>query len=263
MRPGTPATGPCRLGEAERRVFSQHGLDGVLERVFECAGTDSRLFIEIGTQAAMQCSTRHLRVRHAFRGYMFDDGHEDCRIGLKKTFVDPGEVVGLVTSTLAEGDPQRSVPATTPAHLDLLAIDTDGGDFRLWQSLCNGGVRPRVVVLEVALRESRRGMVPLPLMESLSRSCGYSLVHTVCNDAVFVRADVVAAAAERGSPFIRVGDLAWHLSREERRLQATEALEKDRASFFNAGLQGRTFESLSAIDPDAEHLHNGVLSHEG
>ena len=74
--------GRCELLKSERKVYSQHGVDGVLEEVFKCVGVTNKIYVEIGTQYGFQCSTRNLRVAHGFKGYMFDDGYEDDRIGL-------------------------------------------------------------------------------------------------------------------------------------------------------------------------------------
>jgi len=232
--PGKPLKcGPCRLHESERRIYSQKGLDGVLEELFRCIGVSTASFIEIGTQDGSQCSTRYMRVAHKFAGYMFDDGHEDSRIGLRKLYIRPTEIASLLNVTLRTGDKSRGVPPLESNNLDLLAIDTDGGDYGIWQALCQGRVKPRVVVLETNSNNpepspepflealaagrpiSRHGFPPCPLrlLDKLSSRCGYVLVHTVQQDAVFVRRDVLRSS-QPCRTFPNAGNVNFFLKRE-------------------------------------------------
>jgi hypothetical protein len=44
-------------------VYSQLGEDGILERIFECIGEGGKRYVEFGTEACSECTTRRLRER--------------------------------------------------------------------------------------------------------------------------------------------------------------------------------------------------------
>eukprot|EP00434_Breviolum_minutum_P024002 symbB.v1.2.021182.t2/scaffold1779.1/size154953/10 len=213
----------CRLLGSERKVYSQYGLDGVLEAVFKCIGVTTKSFVEIGTQDGTQCSTRYLRTAHGFVGYMFDDGNEDERIGLQKGFLEPSFAASLINATLRNGAGIR-VPKMTPFQLDLLAIDTDGilagwnqkgMDYELWRSMC-ASIRPRVLVLEEWNVERLR-------LYRLAKRCGYLLVHKVLQDMVFLRKDVLPAACQPP----HVGDVDFWQKRERFRALLAEIVASE------------------------------------
>eukprot|EP00439_Symbiodinium_sp_Y106_P061683 s2229_g9.t1 len=218
---------PCSLFKKERKVYSQYGLDGILEQIFRCIGVTTKVFVEIGTQYGVQCSTRFLRVAHGFLGYMFDDSNSDERIGLQKVFMKPTFAASLVNSTVRAGSARRGVPGIVPSQLDLLSMDTDGMDFVLWRSMCPS-IRPRVLTLEAewaGIAHWHGKAAITRKIYSLARACGYVLVYVVLHDMVFVRKDVFEQSHSCRSWDKSAGDLNFFLAREERRAQLARERE--------------------------------------
>jgi len=59
------------LAAHERRVYSQFGEDGVIERIFECIGTTNRYFVEFGASDGITLSnTANLRLNHGWSGLL-------------------------------------------------------------------------------------------------------------------------------------------------------------------------------------------------
>jgi len=82
----------------ERRVWSQHGEDGVVLAILEDIqlGVDERVYVEIGTEDGTQCNSRVLREGLAgkeWRGFMFDNTYENASIGLIKETITPGATI--------------------------------------------------------------------------------------------------------------------------------------------------------------------------
>eukprot|EP00928_Gymnodinium_smaydae_P075364 TRINITY_DN58386_c0_g1_i1.p1 TRINITY_DN58386_c0_g1~~TRINITY_DN58386_c0_g1_i1.p1 ORF type:complete len:510 (+),score=36.78 TRINITY_DN58386_c0_g1_i1:57-1586(+) len=232
---------PCNLLDSERMVYSQKGGDGVLETIFACVGVASKSYVEIGTQSGRQCNSRYFRVAHGFRGYMFDDGHEDQRIGLAKVFVSEALAAELINTTLKAGSRDRQIGPIALSQLDFLSTDTDGGDYVLLRAILRGMVRPRVIVAEIdaspkfdengtrfAEATSRNEVVrnllaPLRVMNRLLVSFGYVLLHVVYRDAYFLRRDILRHA-QRYRSFRHVGDVDFFISRERERSELFRAL---------------------------------------
>ena len=222
-----------------QQVYSQYGADGVLEEAFRCIGVTTKVFVEIGTQQGVQCSSRHLRVAHGFLGYMFDDSYADERIGLQKTFMEPSFAASLVNSSLRAGDRTRGVPKVSSFQLDLLAMDTDGMDYVLWRSMCSK-IRPRVLMLEAGWPAGPHWKEHTRLCKRISnlcRRCGYVLVHQVVHDMIFIRRDVLEASRYCRS-FRHDGDLDFFVGRERARERVASAVG---GSF---GANGFTFEAM-------------------
>lgn len=48
------------LGDFEKKIYSQHGEDGVLEKIFELIGTDSKYYVDLGVQDGNTSNTLYL-----------------------------------------------------------------------------------------------------------------------------------------------------------------------------------------------------------
>lgn len=47
--------------------LSKVGEDGIIEAVFECLGTKDKFYVEFGTEACTECTTRYLREKKGWR----------------------------------------------------------------------------------------------------------------------------------------------------------------------------------------------------
>lgn len=171
------------LARFERRVYSQHGEDGVIERIFECIGSGSRHFVEFGAGDGVSVSnTAHLRLDHGWSGLLMDGNPRLAGGPVVLARVDAENVEALFE--------RHGVPAV----FDLLSIDIDGNDYWVWKALER--FTPRVVVIEYniffGLRHSKTMAyaadhewdestyhgASLAALHKLGRSKGYSLVWT-------------------------------------------------------------------------------------
>ena len=114
----------------EKKVYSQNGEDGVLERIFEILKIKDGKFIEINTS-----------------GGIID----------AKYLVDEKKWQGLSLSQykiVAQGFKAKDIgrmlrePTATPHRANLLIIDVDGLDFYVLDGALNSGYLPEVIMVE-------------------------------------------------------------------------------------------------------------------
>jgi hypothetical protein len=187
------------------QVYSQGGEDGVLRRIFERIGADTRSFVEFGAWDGMHWSnTANLRLRHGWTGLLLEGSDRADGELVKRERVDAENIEAL----FARYD--------VPYEFDLLSIDIDGNDYWVWKAITN--YSPRVVIVEYNIffqsemaktiaydaghvwDKTRHGLyhgASLAAFDKLAEEKGYRLVYTepYCPNAIFVRADLIAADA--------------------------------------------------------------------
>lgn len=164
------AGSPISFDDAGLSVFSQNNEDGILMYIFSLIGMTSRRSIEIGcdlsgsTIGIPEGNTINLIVNFAFDGLIVDidpakasairhffaralttqHHHAPSRNGVPAHFFSPAILAREVRVDNID-DVFRDGGFT--GEIDLLSIDTDGEDVRMWLSV--EAVSPRVVVIEV------------------------------------------------------------------------------------------------------------------
>jgi hypothetical protein len=217
------------IREAEFRVFSQWGEDGIIQYLLSKIPTPNRTFVEFGVQNYAESNTRFLMTNDNWRGVIIDasdapnaflaqrglDWRHDIRV--ITAFITAENIDALLRSGGAEGD------------IGLLSIDVDGNDYWILQAI--GAVSPRILVIEYNSIFGREHELTIPYRSDFVRSDahpsnlyfgaslaaifrlatakGYRFVgsNSAGNDAFFVRADVAG-----GLPSPTVAD-AWVESR--------------------------------------------------
>jgi hypothetical protein len=108
------------LNNYERKVFSQHGEDGITLKIVESLYTETpcnKYYVEFGVESGAECNTRVLREQYGWTGLMMDGRYEDANINLKREIVAKENVVQLFQKH------------AVPEHIHLLSVDIDYNDF--------------------------------------------------------------------------------------------------------------------------------------
>ena len=123
----------------EKKVFSQYGEDGILEKIFETIGTTNKYFVEFGSDGLENSmgNTSYLRTL-GFDGLLME-GHSHR--GTNRVYDVKYEFV------TAENIENLFEKYNVPLEFDLLSIDIDGNDFYVWDAIKK--YKPRVVVIEI------------------------------------------------------------------------------------------------------------------
>lgn len=214
---------PSSLAEAEFRVFSQFGEDGILQHLVSKVGPLPDVFVEFGVEDYTEANTLLLLLKDNWRGLILD-GSEDAIASVREREMfwrhDLSAIAAFVTrenvNSLISG-------AGFDGEIGVLSIDIDGNDYWVWEGL--DAVEPVIVVAEYnSLFGAERAVsVPydpsfqrtrahhsnlywgcsLPALCHIARQKGYVLVgsNSAGNNAFFVRegreADLPVLSAER------------------------------------------------------------------
>ena len=191
------------LNVYQKRVLSQWGQDGVIEKIFDIIGTTNKYFVEFGSSGndSGMGNTAYLR-RHGFNGLLMDGSERpynndvnDKKYDVKIEFITSSNINKLFKKY------------NVPEEFDFLSIDIDGQDFHVWNKLEN--YSPRVVSIEMNYHILPGKDYVMHLhdnhvwggnewygssitsLKKLGNKKGYSLVCTCMSDAIFIRNDLI------------------------------------------------------------------------
>lgn len=122
------------LFKYEKRIFSQNGEDGILEKLINDINITTKESLEIGSGNTNECNTRNLS--HWTKTY-FDKDFENPLIRLYKHKVTENNINNLINYYHLN-------------NISLLSIDIDGQDFYIWKKLSSAF--PIIVVIEYNCR---------------------------------------------------------------------------------------------------------------
>lgn len=136
----------AHLRDAEFRVFSQWGEDGIIDWLVSRIPDIKQSFVEFGVQNYRESNTRYLLTAQNWRGLVLDGSKahiEDIRsqdiywrheLQAKCAFIDRDNINSLIAESGLKGE------------IGLMSIDIDGNDYWVWQAI--EVVSPAIVVCE-------------------------------------------------------------------------------------------------------------------
>lgn len=203
-----PADAP--LADAELRVFSQFGDDGILEHLLGHVGAVPERFVEFGVEDYREANTRMLLQRRNWVGLVMDADAENVeairrdRISWRhdltavRAFVDRENIDGLLRAHGFEGE------------IGLLSVDIDGMDYWVWDAIT--AVDPVLVVVEYNSVFGSRAAVTVPYQARFDRRDA----HPSCLYFGASLAALCGLAAKKGYAFVgsnSAGVNAWFVRR--------------------------------------------------
>ena len=132
--------------EAEFRVFSQFGEDGILQYLIAQVPIENEVFVEFGVQDYRESNTRFLVEHDNWRGLIMDAGSEHIGFLASDPFGWRHDVLGIEAFITRDNINQLIAGAGIGGDIGLLSVDLDGNDY--WVLDAIDVVSPRIMVCE-------------------------------------------------------------------------------------------------------------------
>jgi hypothetical protein len=134
------------LREAEFKVFSQFGDDGIIQYLIHRLSPVPDSFVEFGVENYRESNTRFLLLNNNWRGLVLD-GNQKCIDQIQQDEIYWRHTLTAQRAWITRENINDLLKAAGFAgEVGLLSIDIDGNDYWVWHALT--AVRPRVVAIE-------------------------------------------------------------------------------------------------------------------
>lgn len=188
---------------AQYRCFinSQHGEDGIINKIFEIIKSTNKWCVEFGAYNGKNMSNTWNLIKNKKWSSIQIEANTDRYKELAKTF-DSDSVFCLHRGVGSESPDLLDEILTSyniPCDFDFLSVDVDGFDYQIWKAFVK--YQPRVVCIECCpdcrngewhIHEGLTGHIgsSLAAMISLGKEKDYELICTIGVNAFFVLKDL-------------------------------------------------------------------------
>jgi hypothetical protein len=201
------------IQDAEFKVFSQGGEDGIIQYLLQQVPIAREVFVEFGVENYLESNTRFLLLNDNWSGLVIDAHPSHIKFIRRDPLSYRRDLQSICSFITAENINDLLVGAGLQGDIGLLSIDLDGNDYWVWQAIEE--VSPRLVICEYnsIFGSDKAVTIPYdPFFErtkahfsnlyygtslaalcALARVRGYRFVgsNSAGNNAFFVREDVV------------------------------------------------------------------------
>jgi len=134
------------LADAEFRVFSQNGEDGIIDWLVGLAPGIPERFIEFGVESYTESNTRFLLRNRNWRGMVIDGSAENIDRIRADEISWQHDLTAVASFITAENIESLIADAGFAGELGILSVDIDGNDYWVWQAI--GNASPWLVIAE-------------------------------------------------------------------------------------------------------------------
>ena len=188
-----------RLQDAEFKVFSQNGEDGIIQHLISHVPITNKSFIEIGVQNYCEANTRFLMMSNNWQGMIVDADENHVRFLEESGLRWRHRIVPITAFVTRENVNSLIEAAGYKGDVGLLSVDIDGMDYWVLQAV--KVVSPRILVVEYNSRFGNHRAVTVPYDDRFNRTkAHYSNCYFGASLAAFCM-----FAEERGYAFVGSG----------------------------------------------------------
>ena len=122
-----------KLEDAEFKVFSQFGDDGIIDYLINKLPIDNKFFIEFGVGDYMESNTRFLLMKNNWTGFVMDGSKDNINLLKKSYFYWKFDLNSKAVFITRDNINKLLSDGNVPSKVGLLHIDLDGNDYHIWE----------------------------------------------------------------------------------------------------------------------------------
>lgn len=156
------------LAEAEFRVFSQWGEDGIIQYLISKIPIENKIFIEFGVQDYSESNTRFLLVNNNWSGLVIDSSSDAIKHIRSQEYYWKHDLKAMCAFVTVENINDLFVQADITGSIGILSIDIDGNDYWIWNAISI--VSPQIVIIEYNSTFGNQHAVTIPYRPDFERA---------------------------------------------------------------------------------------------
>jgi len=134
------------LNQYQKKIFSQFGEDGIIEKIFQIIGEKNKICAEFGAYDGVTMSNTANLIRNHGWGGRFIEQDPEMFTKLRQNYAFYPSVQCTNSKVTIDNIDELFTELELPHDFDLLSVDVDGNDYWIWKNIVN--FKPRVVVIE-------------------------------------------------------------------------------------------------------------------
>jgi len=160
---------PLPLAQAEFKVFSQFGDDGIIQYLVQKLDLPAceQRFVEFGVEDYTESNTRFLLLNNNWSGLIMDGSEEFMASVRRSDIYWRHDLTALARFITRENINALLEEAGFQGRIGLLSIDIDGNDYWVWEAIT--AVNPAVVIVEYNSLFGPHAPVTIPYQADFAR----------------------------------------------------------------------------------------------
>lgn len=136
------------LYEAEFKVFSQWGDDGIIQYLIQNLDIpyQSKIFVEFGVENYTEANTRFLLMNNNWSGLVMDGSTQNMEYVRQDTLYHQHELTAKTAFIDKDNINQLISESGIKGNIGLLSVDIDGNDYWVWEAI--NVIEPIIVIAE-------------------------------------------------------------------------------------------------------------------
>lgn len=156
------------IHDAEFKVFSQFGDDGIIQYLVHHLGIETKIFIEFGVENYTESNTRFLLMNNNWKGLVIDGSKENIDYIKNDSIYWKYDLTAVCAFVDKENINEIFLKNNFSGDIGLLSIDIDGNDYWVWEAI--DVVDPAIVVVEYNSLFGSKAKVSTPYDPAFERT---------------------------------------------------------------------------------------------
>lgn len=156
------------LRDAEFKVYSQFGEDGIIQYILRHCENVPSTFVEFGVENYTEANSRFLLEGFHWRGLIIDGNDSSMKSVREQDYYWRHQLTAIASFVTRDNINRIFTDNGFTGRIGLLSVDIDGNDFWVWESI--QAVEPAIVVAEYNSVFGSRRAVTVPYDPAFQRT---------------------------------------------------------------------------------------------